>query len=264
MKTIPLTNEQAKRWGKLKQKKYRTRERLFLIEGLRLVQAAIDASQPLEGIVVTESFYEDDKSIRVFKTSTCPFFVATEKQWKQLSETVHGQGILAIAAMPEEDSDAESWSNRILVLDRVQDPGNLGTILRTAEAFGFRDVFLAKGCADCYDGKTLRASMGGVFTLRLHPWAFDSLVDLKEKGYQCMASALRNSEHLPVAKISPKVALIIGNEANGVREDWLNEADLRVIIPMTGEAESLNAGIAAGILMYEIQEKQSIELSSRP
>lgn len=261
MKTIPLSNEQAKRFVKLKQKKYRQKERLFLIEGLRLVQAAIDAGQALHALVLSESFYQDEKAMRVAGAGACSIYLASDKHWKQLSDTVHGQGIIAIAAMPEENTQSHLWSDRILLLDRVQDPGNLGTILRTAEAFGFEDVLLAKGCADPFDGKSLRASMGGVFTLRLHPWLSDSLAGLKAKGYQCVASALQNSEDLPAAKMSRRVALIIGNEANGVRESWLAESELRVLIPMTGQVESLNAGIAAGILMYAVQEKQKIELS---
>ncbi len=261
MKTIQLSNEQAKRFVKLKQKKYRQKEGRYLIEGLRLVQAAIDAGQSLHALVLSESFYQDEKAMRVAALGACPIYLASDKHWKQLSDTVHGQGIIAIAAMPVENTQPHSWADRILLLDRVQDPGNLGTILRTAEAFGFQDVLLAKGCADPFDGKTLRASMGGVFTLRLHPWSSDSLADLKAKGYQCVASALQNSEDLPAAKMSRRVALIIGNEANGVRENWLAEADLRVLIPMAGQVESLNAGIAAGILMYAVQEKQKIELS---
>ena len=260
MKTIPLSNEQAKRWSKLKQKKYRLKEGRFLIEGLRLVQAAVDAGQSLQGIVLKESFYADKKAQALVSSCDCLIYLASDKHWKQLSDTVHGQGIIALAAFPEE-RESKIWSDRILVLDRIQDPGNLGTILRTAEAFGFKDVFLAKGCADPFDGKTMRASMGGVFSLSLHFLDSDSIMGFKEKGYQCIASALYDSQHLPSAKVAQRVALIIGNEANGVRESWLVESDIRVLIPMTGEVESLNAGIAAGILMYSMQEKQRIELS---
>lgn len=261
MKTISLSNEQAKRWGKLKQKKYRQRERQFLVEGLRLVEAAIETGQSIAAMVMTASFAQSGKAVKGIESLGCPIYQAEEKQWKQLSDTVHGQGILAIVAIPEPVEDPEAWCDRILILDRIQDPGNLGTILRTAEAFGFHDVLLAKGCADCYDGKVLRSSMGGVFTLNLVEWDSDSLTEIQDMGYRCMASALRDSQELATAEVSKRAALIIGNEANGIREAWLEDSDLRVSIPMTGDVESLNAGIAAGILMYAVQEKQRIELS---
>lgn len=261
MEVLRLSQEQAKRWTKLKQKKYRQRESKFMVEGLRLVAAAEAAKQKIEAVVVTESFQEDPQRTEILSRMQAPIYLADEKLWKKISETVHGQGILAIVSMAECVEDQEEWSERILILDRIQDPGNLGTILRTAEAFGFRDVFLTKGSVDCYDSKVIRSSMGGIFSLRLHMWESELLAEAQNRGYQCIASSLKNSEALPDVGFEAKVALIIGNEANGIRQEWMETADLRVQIPMTGQAESLNAGIAAGILMYAIQSDQKIEVS---
>ncbi len=261
MEVIRLSQEQAKRWIKLKLKKYRQRECKFIVEGLRLVAAAEAADQNIEAVIVTEQFQEEPQRTEILERIQAPIYLADEKIWKRLSETVHGQGILAIVSMPERIESQGEWSGRILILDRIQDPGNMGTILRTAEAFGFQDVFLTKGSVDCYDSKVIRSSMGGVFSLRLHPWESDSLDGAQAKGYQCIASSLQSSKSLTDICFQNQVALIIGNEANGIRQEWIEAADLRVQIPMTGQAESLNAGIAAGILMYAIQSDQMIEVS---
>ena len=138
--------------------------------------------------------------MRVAGAGACSIYLASDKHWMQLSDTVHGQGIIAIAAMPEENTQSHLWSDRILLLDRVQDPGNLGTILRTAEAFGFEDVLLAKGCADPFDGKSLRASMGGVFTLRLQSMVVGFISGSKGQG-------------LPMrGQRSPKFGRLVGSE----------------------------------------------------
>ena len=261
MELIRLSQEQTKRWTKLKQKKYRLRESKFIVEGLRLVEAAKAANQRIEAVIVTEQFQEESQRAEILSRIQAPVYLADEKNWKKISETVHGQGILAIVSMEELVESKNEWSQRILILDRIQDPGNLGTILRTAEAFGFRDVFLTKGSVDCYDSKVIRSSMGGLFSLRLHGWESDSLDQAKAKGYQCIASSLSDSDALAEVRFEEQVALIIGNEANGIRKDWIESADLRVQIPMTGQAESLNAGIAAGILMYAVQSYQGIDVS---
>jgi TrmH family RNA methyltransferase len=258
---IRLSQEQTKRWTKLKQKKYRVLDQKFIVEGLRLLVAAEAAHQNIEAVIVTDQFQEEAKGAEILHRIQAPIYLADEKNWKRISETVHGQGILAIVSMEELLESEQGWSQRILILDRIQDPGNLGTILRTAEAFGFRDIFLTRGCVDCYDSKVIRSSMGGIFSLQLHIWKSDSLDEAKAKGYQCIASSLRDSDSLPDVYFEDQVALIIGNEANGIRKDWIESANLRVQIPMTGQAESLNAGIAAGILMYAIQSHQRIDVS---
>lgn len=142
-----------------------------------------------------------------------------------------------------------------LILDGIRDPGNLGTILRTADAFSFHDIFLCGQCADIYNPKVIRSSMGAIFRINAVTLPYDEIIlSLKSQNIKIYAAALCDGCHcISDADFSSPAAIVIGNEAHGVSHQFLNAADLRLIIPMSGNAESLNAAVAAGIFMWEMR-----------
>jgi TrmH family RNA methyltransferase len=176
---------------------------------------------------------------------------------RRLSQTVANQGLVAIAEMKEHALSEINSTMRILILDRLQDPGNIGTAIRNAVAFGFDAVVFLAGCGDPWNDKVVRASAGTLFYIRMViPEQDLELVTLLSKHkLPLVVSALENAEDLENQPwLREPLALVIGNEGQGVADWLLQVADYRLKIPMTGPAESLNAGVAAGILLYHMQK----------
>ena len=160
------------------------------------------------------------------------------------------QGIAAVISVKEPKREKLTQAQRVVYLDRVQDPGNFGTIIRTADAFGFDAVILSKECADLYSPKVIRSAMGSVFHLEIY--RDFSVEDLKGLGKKIYSSSLEASS-MPESIELPAV-LVIGNEGQGISDEIKGVTDEFVKIPMAGNAESLNASIAAGILLYEFRK----------
>ena len=141
-------------------------------------------------------------------------------------------------------------------MDKVSDPGNLGTIIRTVDASGFKDIILTTGSVDCYNEKTIRSTMGSIFNVRISYLDEDKMIEfLREKNYKLIATALdKTSVPYTEMKLANKNAIIFGNEGNGIGEKLLKEADEKVIIPIYGTAESLNVAMACGIIIYKVRE----------
>ena len=154
-------------------------------------------------------------------------------------------------------SNSLIFFNDILILDKIQDPGNLGTILRTADAAGISTVICTKGTTDIYSPKVVRSAMGSLMHLKiLFIDDYESLNILKKNGYKIISSSLENAlDYNVLSTIQSKIAIVLGNEANGIDNKLLNLSDLKVKIPLYGAAESLNVGIAGGILMYKLKER---------
>jgi TrmH family RNA methyltransferase len=211
----------------------------FLVEGFHLVEMALDAKMALE------VFSIDD-----FKASV-PVTLVSEDVIKKLSFTKSPEGIVAVCAKP---SQKPLSSSRLLVLDAVQDPGNVGTLLRTALSFGFTDVILGEGSSDVYNSKALLASQGAIFKLNIIQGAKlpESLPALKKQGYEIVATDLRTDYVLSSLPRETKMALILGNEARGVDPKALALSDYRLRLEMSG-IDSLNVAVAGGILMYELK-----------
>jgi TrmH family RNA methyltransferase len=147
----------------------------------------------------------------------------------------------------------ERKMKHVLVLDRIQDPGNLGTMIRTADAAGFDTVLLGKGTVDPFNAKVVRATQGSLFHVNVRAVdLLETLPELKSEGFHVYGTALAKATSYEQVDFKDKVALVIGNEAQGVHNDVLDLCDTRVHIPVLGDAESLNAAVAAGILMYRI------------
>ena len=176
-------------------------------------------------------------------------YIVSEDMLKKISTQKNPQGVVAICSMRKEK---EISHNNVLYLDGVSDPGNLGTLLRTALAFSFKDVILSKGSVSIYNEKTISSSQGAIFRLNIISGDEQNLIDLKEKGYKILATEIKGSVELKNIKKSDKQVLILGNEAHGVNEKILNLADERIRIDIN-EIESLNVAICGAIMMHYLR-----------
>lgn len=173
-----------------------------------------------------------------------------------ICETRTPQGVCASFEAPL-PLDLECLPRRVIALDGLQDPGNLGTIWRTADAAGFEALLLGEGCVDPLSPKVQRAAMGSGFRISYAraEMLSDALRRLKAQGYRIIASDLRGTDFYAMGDVGERFVLVVGNEARGISADVLEVADVRVCLPMRGGAESLNAAVAAGIMMYEIMRE---------
>ncbi|WP_327291129.1 TrmH family RNA methyltransferase [Salimicrobium flavidum] len=241
-----MKNRKVKEWKKLHKKKYREQTGMFLVEGFHLVEEVLHSNWEVEEVILLEETpfpfsYEGN-------TET-----VTDQVMKEISQTEAPQGIIAVV---KKISYQWEEGSRFLLLDSIQDPGNLGTLIRTADAAGFDAVLVGEGSVDCFNDKVLRASQGSMFhrmkvvDVRLE----DEMEKLKSSGFAVWGTALEGAKDYTELESPDKVALLVGNEGNGVREELLATADELVKIPMYGEAESLNVAVAAGILMYVLNQ----------
>lgn len=245
----------------LERKKYRRHHREAVLEGRRIIADALESEVRFSRVLLDEAADERAVELAVLLESDGAeaAFVETGL-FNLLSETVHSQGILAVAELPQAPPDAvfEEESGFWVLLDRLQDPGNLGTIIRTADAAGASGIALTAGCVDVYNSKVLRSAMGSVFHL---PILQDLpgktfLGGLKKAGFRLFAADLSGALSFERASYPDKTCLVIGNEGAGIRRELLDICDESVKIPIIGRAESLNAAVAAGILLYDIAMKR--------
>ena len=232
----------------LAKKSERERSCLFIAEGVRLVGDAVADGNP--------DFILATSPIKDFSGDQ---YIVSEKLFEKLSDTKTPQGIMAVCPMPRWDEEVLKSARLVLVCENTQDPGNLGTMLRSAEAAGADAVILAGNTVDLYNPKTIRSTMGSVF--RVPVFAGDEYIDkLKARGFTLGVTLLEGADSLyDVDTAGKKIALAIGNEAHGITKDLLGRADLRIKIPMSGKVESLNAAIAASVCMYELRRRLDIE-----
>lgn len=242
---------------KLQQKKYREETGRFLLEGIRLVEEAVTAGR-LEEVFVEESLCSSKRGQELFRSiekSSLRYFQVSKEILKALAETESPQGIVGVARQAGTSlADLKIKNGLILIIDGLQDPGNLGTICRTAWAAGVDALFCLPGTVDSYNGKTIRATMGGIFHVpvvtgvdwnTLREWC-------KVQGFQLVAGDLRADKRHFDLTYRERIALLIGNEAQGLLTVQPEDVDELVIIPLMDQAESLNASVACGILIYEV------------
>ncbi|MCY8978618.1 TrmH family RNA methyltransferase [Bacillus halotolerans] len=239
-------NQKVKDWKKLHTKKERTKTNTYLIEGEHLVEEALKSPGAVKEILV-----KDEADIPPNLDMGIQCYVLSEDAFSAVTETETPQRIAAVCHMPEEHLASPK---RVLLIDAVQDPGNLGTMIRTAHAAGLDAVVLGDGTADAFNGKTLRSAQGSHFHIPVVRRNLQSYVDeLKAEGVKVYGTALQNGA--PYQDISPSgsFALIVGNEGAGVDTGLLEKTDLNLYVPLYGQAESLNVAIAAAILMYHLR-----------
>ena len=251
-KEVKSVHNQAVQLFKDLQKPRARRENgLFVAESAKMVGEAI-ALKLCRTLMVEEGRQEEyAQMIEQAEAAGCEILLAAPAAVQAAGTAKTPQGILCTAALPEEPKALEG--RRIVALDGVQDPGNVGTILRTADAAGFDGAILGAGCADLYGAKTLRATMGSVFRVpvrRVEDLAAE-LAAMKQRGYEVAATELGGADfytHCPRGK----AVLVIGSEGQGVSKPVRDEATHHLALPMRGGAESLNAAVAAGIMIYEM------------
>ncbi|WP_068674585.1 RNA methyltransferase [Oceanobacillus sp. Castelsardo] len=240
-----VKNEKVKAWKKLQKRKERTNTQTFLVEGYHLLQEAKNSNWHIKEIIAQEGVELPSwgGDFEITKVSNNVF--------EYISETRSPQGIAAIIEMKKMEKVV---GEHILLIDSIQDPGNLGTIIRTADAAGFDGVILGDGTVDLYNDKVIRATQGSVFHIPIFQKDLQEVIpELKADGFSVWATALEGATLYNGVSIDTKVAIVLGNEGAGVDKEIINEADKIVKIPIYGQAESLNVSIAAGILMYYVK-----------
>lgn len=240
-----VKNEKVKAWKKLQKRKERFHTKTFLVEGFHLLQEAKNSDWNIKEIIVQEGGE---------LPSWCDEFeitVVSDHVFEQITETKSPQGIAAIIQMKEMEKVV---GKHTLLIDSIQDPGNLGTIIRTADAAGFDGVILGNGTVDLYNDKVIRATQGSIFHIPIYQKDLQEVIpELKADGFSIWATALEGATLYNEVSIDSKVAIVLGNEGAGVHQEIINQADNIVKIPIFGQAESLNVSIAAGILMYYVK-----------
>ena len=242
-------NNLFKEIKKLKEKKHRIKSNKYLIEGLRFVEEAIKSKVSIDSIIFTESFKEKNPDLFLKINENIKLIQMNEALLKQLCSTENPQGIVGVINM----QNKELKSGELVVLvDKVQDPGNMGTIIRTAHAAGAAGIVMTKGTVDIYNDKTLRSTMGSIFYIPIvEDNSLDFVKSLKKEGYKLVVSSLQGKNNFFEENLQGKVMIAVGNEGNGVSEEVYDIADIKVKIPMPGEAESLNVAVATSIMIYE-------------
>ena len=251
-------NQIYKITAQLKQKKYRDKLEKYVIEGPNLISEALQNNGKIEWIIRSADFdWEAVKNAESLNGEIPPVAGMSSDLFCKLTDTETPQGVLAVVhkkvyTEKEFFESGRSGSN-VIVLDRLQDPGNIGTILRTADAAGYMGAILMKGTGDVYSPKVVRAAAGSLFRLPvlLVDSPEEALDLLKKYDKQIICTTPNCDRYFYDIDFSSNIALIIGNEGNGACEGFLNHSDYNVKIPMEGNVESLNAAVSAGILMFE-------------
>lgn len=243
---------------KLHQKKYRREYGEYLIEGVKGIEEAFEALAPIVSLVV-DGIRRDEKDIAaviaVAEKKEIPIEYCGRKDIGDIKTTDTFAGILAIVAMAEHDVDDLDLDAPIVCLNRVSDPGNLGTIIRTADWFGIQNILLSEGSVDPYNEKVVRSTMGSLFhaTIAESESIRETLAWLqKEHGYQLVGLNMNGTSLAGLEKQQKKTVYVFGSESHGIEKDIEKMLDARYTIPGSGEAESLNVAIAAGIVLSRI------------
>jgi TrmH family RNA methyltransferase len=245
-KITSTSNEKIKFLKTLKSKKGRMESGTYLIEGKRAVLDALSHNVQFKCILVEENFnFSEDCNSDIY--------VVPRHIIEALSDTSSPEGIIAQAVIPDISFSKERLSGLVVFLDRLQDAGNVGTIIRTADALGLGAVILSENCVELFNPKTVRATMSSIFNIpvMLCKDSVQTLNEMKEMGYTIYSAALKGEDFNLIKDVNKeKSCIIIGNEGNGICDEVLAASDKIVTLSMRGGAESLNAAIAAGILMY--------------
>jgi TrmH family RNA methyltransferase len=244
---------------KLSLKKYRDNLNLYIEEGEK--QLLSKDSTKLKYIVVNEEKNIDEvlkERLNFFELKGIKLYTLSSKLFKEITTQENSQGSIAVKEMSVGDTD--SFGKIVIALDRVQDPGNMGTILRTVEAVGLKDVLILNGSVDIYNPKTIRSSMGIVEELNIVKCSEEELKAFQNKGYKLKSTGISNTSKVYTEiNIEEKSIIIFGSEGQGVSPFIKSIIDEELEIPILGKSESLNVGIAAGVILYKIQEKSSLK-----
>ena len=254
-----VTNATVKRIAQLQSRDKDRREAgLFIVEGSRMFSEI-----PLErtdSVYVTEDFVDHASQEIRDRLSLTGYELVTEDVMKKMSDTMTPQGVLSLVRSYDYSlEDILKRGSLYMLLDGLQDPGNLGTIFRTCEAAGAAGVIMSRGTVSIYNPKSIRSTMGTLFRM---PFVYaddlcETIRELKARGVSVQASHLEGSKDYAALDLTGPVAFVIGNEGAGISPEVADVCDMRVRIPMEGEVESLNAAIAASVLLYEAHRQRN-------
>ena len=240
------SNEMIKFVKSLHQKKYRDEYKKYFVEGIKLVEEAISENMPIDKIIICEDLLNEKVDKKRIETE-----YVSKDVFEYISDTKTPQGILAIINIQPIKNIMEN--NIVFALDNIQDPGNLGTIIRTLDCAGINTLLLSKGTVDLYNPKVIRSTMGAIYRVNVYENLDlkEELLKYKSDGYKIVITDLSATAFHYDLDFKQKLVIVIGNEANGVSNEIKSLADIKIKIPMLGRTESLNAGVAASIIAYE-------------
>lgn len=245
-------NENIRKIRKLKEKKYRDLENSYIIEGLKLVREAILEKIDIQQIIICEENNSQIDKETLYEIAKYNLIYVDRRIFETLTDVNNPQGIMAVVKKNNSNLNIDYSEEIILALDNLQDPGNLGTILRTLDSANLKQLIISKNSVDCYNPKVVRSTMGAIF--RVNIIEVDNLkqelINAQKNNFKIMVTSLDAKNNIYNTDFSKKV-IVIGNEANGVSKEIQNLADEKVKIPMLGKTESLNASVAASIMIYE-------------
>lgn len=244
MKIESLKNVRVKKWVRLKEKKERDKTETFLVETDHLVTEAKKRGLVLE--IITTDEIED---------SRIPTYTVSKEIMKKLTDQVTPPNIIAVCKKPEETF----LNGPVLCLDDIQDPGNLGTIIRSAVAFGFKQIVLSEHSVDIYNPKVIRSTEGMIFHVNIIRKNLEEFLKSIQEEYLILGTDVKNGNLIENVQVPSQFALIIGSEGQGIHPEIRQYCDKFVYIPMTNLCESLNAGVSASILMYELAKRKKYE-----
>ncbi len=257
------SNQLVIRLAKLKEKKYRKAEGLFKFDGIKLFFEAANSGAPIEYVLVCESALGKYCAEIEGATSCQKLYVLADEVFSKLTDEQSPEGVITICSNLENieniddvsELSAKAFGKRVLMLESVRDVGNMGTIIRSAKAFGIDLLVISADCADLYNSKTIRASMGALFTQKI-VWVSSipqAVCAIKQNGSHVYAAALvRDAKKLGEVELKIGDAILIGNEGHGLSAESIDACDECLYIPMEAGSESLNASIAASVCMWEL------------
>ena len=254
-------NELIKHIRKLKDKKYRDESNEYVVEGVKLVEEAVKENAKIKQIIVCEDTtrtYEIPTHI-MLEIAKYECIYVSDKIFNIITQVTNPQGIMAIIEKNAQDTQIDYTQDIIVALDDVQDPGNLGTILRTVDSIGLNQIIVSKGTADAFNSKVVRSTMGAIFRIKIIEVEnlAQEIKEMRKHHLKLMVTSLQTKNSIYDIDFNKKI-IVIGNEANGVSKEIQDMADEKAKIPMLGRTESLNASVAAGVVMYEyVRQKLS-------
>jgi len=251
-------NELIKHIRKLKEKKYRDEYGEFIVEGVKMIEEAIHEKADIKQIIICDDCKNQNMmtSEQLYDIAKYECIYVNEKIFNLITEVTNPQGILAIIKKAEKNENKIDYKeNLFLILDNIQDPGNMGTILRTVDSLDMKQIIVSPETTDCYNSKVVRSTMGAIFRVNIIERDLEKIIkEMQKHEIKVFATDLKTEKTIYNVDFK-KTAIIIGNEAKGVSENVLKLADDRIKIPMKGKTESLNAAVATGIILYEINRR---------
>lgn len=242
-----------------KKAKARQKQGLFVVEGIKMVEESLQHGY--EKVYVMERFYEELMETRPDFFVGVIYEIVSDHVFKEMTETVTPQGILSVVNMPHYTMEQflTKDNGSFIILEDLRDPGNLGTIVRTAEGAGINGIIMSKETVDIFNPKVIRSTMGSIFRV---PFVYvEDLIEtvdmIKQQGVTIYAAHLNGKTYYDDKTYLGSCGILIGNEAAGLSDYITEKADVLIKIPMAGKVESLNAAVAASILMYEVARQRA-------